>query len=115
MAAPMSPAASRGPTPSYVVTGVKLDAQQRVVQVRWFLADQSADGAWKPVTPESIVDTLEVVDKLLDAEPVVPLFGSEIGPLVKVHVQDDGTELIEVDEPARHPGRTLLDLPHLAA
>ena len=39
----------------------------------------------------------------------------EIGAVIKVHVQDDGTELIEVDDPRSHPGRTLLDLPRLNA
>ena len=103
--------------PSYLVTGVRLDPQQRVVQVRWFMADRDAEGLLRHITPESVVDTVEVVNKLLDAEAVAPLFRVadrlEIGPVINVHVQADGTELIEVDEPTQHPGRTLLDLPRL--
>lgn len=110
----------RSAVPRYMVTGVQLDGEQRVVKVRWFMADRTDDGLVRALTPESVVDTIEVVDKLLDAEPVAPLFfmdagTQEIGAVIKVHVQDDGTELIEVDDPRSHPGRTLLDLPRLDA
>lgn len=106
--------------PAHVVTGVQLDADGRVQRVRWYLADgdelsRAAGLAPRPLTRESVVDTLEVVDKLLEAEAVVPLFagpaGVELGQMVKVHVQDDGTESIEVDPSS--PGRTLRDLPRL--
>ncbi|WP_326539134.1 hypothetical protein [Pseudorhodoferax sp.] len=107
--------------PAHVVTGVELDARGEVKRVRWYLADRSeldraAGVAPKPLSRETVVDTLEVVDKLLDAEAVVPLFpgsgkGVPIGQVVKVHVQADGTELIEVDPSV--PGRTLRDLPRL--
>lgn len=106
--------------PAHVVTGVQLDAQGQVKRVRWYLADghelaRAAGKAPRPLSRESVVDTLEVVDKLLDAEPVVPLFpdpgGVALGQVVKVHVQADGTESIEVDPTL--PGRTLRDLPRL--
>ncbi len=103
---------------AYVVTGVQLDDQNRVVRVRWYLADGLGEAglatAPRPITDECVVDTLEVVDKLLDAEPVLPLFGGSegvrFGAAVKVHVQPDGTESIEVDPPL--PGQRLRDLPH---
>lgn len=102
---------------AYVVTGVQLDAQDRVARVRWYLVDglgaAGAGAAPRPITDECVVDTLEVVDKLLDAEPVLPLFvgseGSRFGAAIKVHVQPDGTESIEVDPPV--PGQRLRDLP----
>lgn len=106
--------------PAHVVTGVELDAGGEVRRVRWYLADgrelAHARGAPRPLSQETVVDTLEVVDKLLEAEAVVPLFpqaGPSAAPtqLVKVHVQADGTERIEVDPSL--PGRTLRDLPHL--
>ncbi|MGC3984944.1 MAG: hypothetical protein QM777_09555 [Pseudorhodoferax sp.] len=104
--------------PAHVVTGVELDARGEVRRVRWYLADGSEVGlaaAPRPLSGESVVDTLEVVDKLLEAEPVVPLFpgrGAAATPqVVKVHVQADGTERIEVDPSL--PGRTLRDLPRL--
>ena len=103
---------------AYVVTGVQLDDHDRVARVRWYLVDglpgAGSDGVPRPITDECEVDTLEVVDKLLDAEPVVPLFvgaeGVRFGAAVKVHLQPDGTESIEVD-PAL-PGQRLRDLPH---
>lgn len=106
--------------PTHVVTGVQLDALGRVQRVRWYLADgdelaRAAGTAPRPLSGESVVSTLEVVDKLLEAEVVVPLFtgpgGVQLGQLVKVHVQPDGTESIEVDPTL--PGRTLRDLPRL--
>lgn len=106
--------------PAHVVTGVELDAGGEVRRVRWYLADGRdvgrANGAPRPLSQETVVDTLEVVDKLLEAEAVVPLFPGQGGTpaaaqLVKVHVQADGTERIEVDPSL--PGRTLRDLPHL--
>ncbi|KQP39804.1 hypothetical protein ASF44_08775 [Pseudorhodoferax sp. Leaf274] len=103
------------------MTGVELDAQGEVRRVRWYLADQrelarAAGAVPRPLSRESVVDTLEVVDKLLEAEAVVPLFPGYVGTspmdqVVKVHVQPDGTELIEVDPSL--PGRTLRDLPRL--
>ena len=103
---------------AYVVTGVQLDDQDRVTRVRWHLVDGvdalKAGVVPRPITDECVVDTLEVVDKLLDAEPVLPLFGGSegvrFGAAVKVHVQPDGTESIEVDPPL--PGQRLRDLPH---
>ncbi len=106
--------------PAHVVTGVELDAGGQVRRVRWYLADgdevrRAVGTAPRPLSVECVVDTLEVVDRLLEAEPVVPLFpGRDAGTahqLVKVHVQADGTELIEVDPSL--PGRTLRDLPRL--
>lgn len=107
--------------PAHVVTGVELNARGEVGRVRWYLADGGelgrAPGAPpRPLSRETVVDTLEVVDKLLEAEVVVPLFPGRLGELqpiqvVKVHVQADGTELIEVDPSL--PGRTLRDLPRL--
>lgn len=106
--------------PTHVVTGVQLDPDGRIARVRWYLADCADDvsrpgAAPRPLGPESVVDTLEVIDKLLDAEPVVPMFtGSQgvwLGATVKVHVQPDGTESIEVDPST--PGRCLRDLPRL--
>lgn len=105
---------------AHVVTGVELDAGGEVRRVRWYLADgrdlERANGAPRPLSQETVVNTLEVVDKLLEAEAVVPLFpgaSATASPiqLVKVHVQSDGTERIEVDPSL--PGRTLRDLPHL--
>lgn len=103
--------------PAHVVTGVQLDARGDVARVRWYLADggELVRGVPRPLSGETVVDTLEVIDRLLEAEPVVPLFreqqGAQIGAVVKVHVRDDGTESIEVD-PAL-PGRSLRDLPRL--
>lgn len=107
--------------PAHVVTGVELDARGEVRRVRWYVADSQelqrlVGAAPRPLSRETVVDTLEVVDKLLDAEAVVPLFPGRDGGLrrdqvIKVHVQPDGTELIDVD-PAL-PGRTLRDLPRL--
>ncbi|MFT3719740.1 hypothetical protein [Pseudorhodoferax sp.] len=106
--------------PAHVVTGVQLDARGQVVRVRWYLADRRelacpADHVPSPLSQEAVVDTVEVVDKLLDAEPVVPLFqgpdGARLGDAVKVHVESDGSESIEVDP--RRPGRSLRDLPRL--
>nr|WP_145544906.1 hypothetical protein [Variovorax boronicumulans] len=106
--------------PAHVVTGVELDARGEIRRVRWYLADGgevalAAGSAPRPLSDESVVDTLEVVDKLLEAEPVVPLFPGQrdlTAPLVvKVHVQPDGTERIEVDPSL--PGCTLRDLPRL--
>jgi hypothetical protein len=106
--------------PGHVVTGVQLDERGRITRVRWYMADRIEDalarGTMPPaLTAETVVDTLEVVDKLLDAEPVLPLFrspqGDRLGATVKVHVQPDGTEAIEVDPPL--PGQRLLDLPRL--
>lgn len=106
--------------PAHVVTGVQLDHLGQVARVRWYLADGldealRAGAVPRAVTSESIVDTLEVIDKLLDAEPVVPLFrgpgGAWVGATIKVHVQADGTESIEVDP--HLPGQSLRDLPHL--
>jgi hypothetical protein len=106
--------------PAHVVTGVELDARGQVRRVRWYLADggelgRAAGAAPRPLSGESVVDTLEVVDKLLEAEPVIPLFpghgAAAAHQVVKVHVQPDGTELIEVDPFL--PGRTLRDLPRL--
>ena len=104
--------------PGHVVTGVQLDGRGHVTHVRWYLAEglegaRAAGRTPKPLSGEMVVDTLEVVDKLLDAEAVVPLFhgpqGPELGEEVMVHVQADGTEAIEV-VPDR-PGRALRDLP----
>ncbi|KQP23120.1 hypothetical protein [Pseudorhodoferax sp. Leaf267] len=106
--------------PAHVVTGVQLDHLGQVARVRWYLADGvdetvHAGAVPRPVTAESVVDTLEVIDKLLDAEPVVPLFrspsGARLGAMIKVHVQADGTESIEVDPSL--PGQSLRDLPRL--
>jgi len=107
--------------PAHVVTGVELDARGEVRRVRWYLADggevgMAAGSAPRPLSGESVVDTLEVVDKLLEAEPVVPLFpghggGGVAHQVIKVHVQPDGTERIEVDPSL--PGRRLRDLPRL--
>lgn len=107
--------------PAHVVTGVELDARGRVQRVRWYLADggeldQAGGTAPAPLSGETVVNTLEVVDKLLDAEAVVPLFPGLRGSLpgeqvIKVHVEPDGTELIEVDPSL--PGRSLRDLPRL--
>ena len=106
--------------PAHVVTGVQLDGRGQVARVRWYLAEQveEARAAGLPppaLTEETVVGTVEVVDKLLDAEPVVPLFrgpaGPEVGAEVMVHVEPDGTEAIEVVRP--RPGRTLRDLPRL--
>lgn len=108
--------------PRHIVTGVQLDERGKVARVRWYLAD-AADGCAAGVTPvplttEMVVDTVEVVDKLLDAEPVVPLFrgpnGPELGTEIMVHVEADGTEAIEVG-PGRlgDPDRYLRDLPRL--
>lgn len=106
--------------PARVVTGVELDARGQVARVRWYLADgvdlhRATGEPPQPLSRETVVETLEVIDKLLDAEPVVPLFpgpfGARLGTVVKVHVQPDGTESIEVDPTL--PGRSLRDLPHL--
>lgn len=103
--------------PAHVVTGVQLDARGDVARVRWYLADgrELMRGVARPLSDETVVDTLEVIDHLLEAEPVVPLFqgaqGGQLGAVVKVHVRPDGTESIEVD-PAL-PGRSLRDLPRL--
>ncbi len=122
MCTPAGRAAIRMPgpeVPRHIVTGVQLDQRGQVARVRWYLADGGeARGGERlplPLTDEMVVDTVEVVDKLLDAEPVVPLFrgpdGPELGAEVMVHVEPDGTEAIEV-VPSR-PGRTLRDLPQL--
>ncbi len=106
--------------PGHVVTGVQLDEHGQIVRVRWYLADGLEDALARGCMPsaltlETVVDTLEVVDKLLDDEPVLPLFrrpdGDRLGAMVMVHVQPDGTEAIEVDP--RMPGQTLFDLPRL--
>lgn len=106
--------------PGHVVTGVQVDERGCVARVRWYLADGVEDARARgampsPLTGERVVDTLEVVDKLLDAEPVLPLFrgpwGDRLGAAIKVHVQSDGTEVIEVDPPL--PGQRLFDLPRL--
>lgn len=112
---------AQGPdVPGHVVTGVQLDEGGRISRVRWYLADGVEDARARgampwPLTAETVVDTVEVVDKLLDAEPVLPLFrsplGDHLGAAIMVHVQPDGTEVIEVDPPL--PGQRLFDLPRL--
>ena len=75
--------------PAHVVTGVELDARGEVRRVRWYLADGgevglAAGAAPRPLSGESVVDTLEVVDKLLEAEPVVPLFPGRGGAVTRL-------------------------------
>ena len=94
----------------YGITAVRYEGGQLCHVMMGMLDPDSARWEVRPA-PTRVV---EVVDRLVEGDTVVPLFCTErgtllAGPEVKVDVLAEGTETLALDFEA--PGRRLSDLP----